>query len=487
MIKLKVHNPPKIKLKTSGYMGQPEGNIDLPENNTQYNVAAFATATTAIPEEIKHAVPSTVQQDVIPDEGLLKKVIVEPAPLDEITITPSTIEQNIAPTSPAIGFSGVTVKGYIPPAEPEWKYVNFIDYDGTLLYSYTKEEIAEATSLPPAPTHEGLTFQEWNWDLQDVKDNGTPLVVGATYNTDDGATRIYFEYEDNLELNADLEFSRGNNANTTIDIDWGDGTTETINLNTSSVNTSHIYNTPNKYMISILPQSQISSIGSPSTSKINTYIEKIFIGSNIQRLSTYSLYYASLLSYVIFPTTNFTIDTVSVRPSQAQTIIIPKKTTISASQLRSSNSLQILSTPKELLEGYRSPDTRTQLSKFNLPKGLTSIAVYSLSSLKRKQEIYFPEGVTELLTGVAYQSDGIIKVVFPKSLEFIGGNAFFQCINLSIIDCYAFDDPNSIPQIETTSFAQAPVSSILVKNSEMLTAFSTATNWSTYADRFQIK
>lgn len=110
MIKLKVHNPPKIKLKTSGYIGQPEGNIDLTENNTQYNVAAFATATTAIPEEIKHAVPSTVQQDVIPDEGLLKKVIVEPTPLDDITITPSTKQRTYLPQAPNIGFFRVIVE-----------------------------------------------------------------------------------------------------------------------------------------------------------------------------------------------------------------------------------------------------------------------------------------------------------------------------------------------------------------------------------------
>lgn len=38
------------ELVSSGYVGQPEGNIDLTENNTQYDVTSYKYATTKVPE-----------------------------------------------------------------------------------------------------------------------------------------------------------------------------------------------------------------------------------------------------------------------------------------------------------------------------------------------------------------------------------------------------------------------------------------------------
>lgn len=44
--------------------------------------------------------------------------------------------------------------------------VMFIDYDGTILHSYSAAEVANMTQLPPLPTQPGLTCQEWSWTLQ---------------------------------------------------------------------------------------------------------------------------------------------------------------------------------------------------------------------------------------------------------------------------------------------------------------------------------
>lgn len=49
--------------------------------------------------------------------------------------------------------------------ENELKFLNFIDCDGTVLYSYTEEEAQELTSLPPLPVKSGCTYQSWNWTL----------------------------------------------------------------------------------------------------------------------------------------------------------------------------------------------------------------------------------------------------------------------------------------------------------------------------------
>ncbi|MBR7042325.1 MAG: hypothetical protein IKI04_02365 [Bacilli bacterium] len=55
------------------------------------------------------------------------------------------------------------------PIEVAEKDVNFIDYDGTILYSYTAQEAQALTELPANPTHTGLTSHGWNWTLAEIK------------------------------------------------------------------------------------------------------------------------------------------------------------------------------------------------------------------------------------------------------------------------------------------------------------------------------
>ena len=59
--------------------------------------------------------------------------------------------------------------------------VNFFDYDGTLLYAYTWEEALELTELPEGPEHEGLVFQEWNYTLEDIWEQGSDYIISGDY------------------------------------------------------------------------------------------------------------------------------------------------------------------------------------------------------------------------------------------------------------------------------------------------------------------
>ena len=71
--------------------------------------------------------------------------------------------------------------------------VKFRDCDGTILHSYTVDEVASMSELPPLPTRDGLTCQGWNWTLQQIKDyvaSYGKCEICATYTTNDGKTRI---------------------------------------------------------------------------------------------------------------------------------------------------------------------------------------------------------------------------------------------------------------------------------------------------------
>lgn len=195
-------------------------------------------------EQTKTVVPSGEQQVVVADTGkVLEKVIVEAIALQEKSVEPTNVEQVVTPDSEFSGLSKVTV-GATPSYEPELntqttllgeleteinelpdqpsgeveltkngtydvknyatavvsvgeeKDVNFYDYDGTLVASYTIEEANALTALPIAPDHSQdevpLTFQEWNYTLEEINALDHIADVGANYITTDGKTYVYF-------------------------------------------------------------------------------------------------------------------------------------------------------------------------------------------------------------------------------------------------------------------------------------------------------
>ena len=87
----------------------------------------------------------------------------------------------------------------------EKKDVNFYDWEGTLLFGYSVEEVQAMASLPAPDTspnyqtvdHDILVFQEWNWNLTNIKTwvrnhSNQSLGVGAIYTTTDGQDHGYF-------------------------------------------------------------------------------------------------------------------------------------------------------------------------------------------------------------------------------------------------------------------------------------------------------
>ena len=133
------------------------------------------------------------------------------------------------------------------------KEVNFLDYDGTILYSYTAAEFAALSSMPANPTHDGLTAQGWNWSLANAKAYVAKygkLNIGQMYITDDGKTRIYIHLE---EGRASPVLSVCPNG--TVDIDWGDGTThDTLtgsDISTAVYTSAHSYTAPGDYVIQL--------------------------------------------------------------------------------------------------------------------------------------------------------------------------------------------------------------------------------------------
>lgn len=109
------------------------------------------------------------------------------------------------------------------PTEAPENDVNFYDYDGFRVAAYSIAEAKALTELPTPPQHEGLTFQQWNWTLNDIQTyNRRYIDVGANYITTDGATHIKVTLQTpTLDTSIYLYWGNG-----TLTVDWGDGTTQ---------------------------------------------------------------------------------------------------------------------------------------------------------------------------------------------------------------------------------------------------------------------
>ena len=128
--------------------------------------------------------------------------------------------------------------------------VIFIDYDGTIRYSYSRTEFLALDELPPNPVHEGLTAQGWNWSLSDAKfalQTGGFLVIGQNYITDDGKTRLYFT----LPVSAPTEISLRvvQSVDGSVTVNWGDDSQDEVLSGTSPQTITHNYEQSGDYII----------------------------------------------------------------------------------------------------------------------------------------------------------------------------------------------------------------------------------------------
>lgn len=177
-----------------------------------------------------------------------------------VTVNPLNVTQNGTYTAPTgTAYSPVTVaveSGGGSSAEE--KDVNFIDYDGTILYSYTYEEFTVLTELPPNPSHAGLIAQGWNSTLDGiryqynswVRQSGARVYVGQMYETASGDTELDIELDNEDLLSPYLAVV----VNGTAVVTWGDGsTTDTLTGSSSTAIqfVQHTYPSSGNYTISI--------------------------------------------------------------------------------------------------------------------------------------------------------------------------------------------------------------------------------------------
>lgn len=279
--------------------------------------------------------------------------------------------------------------------------VNFYDYDGTLLYSYSKNEFLQMSSLPELPKRDGLICQEWNWSCEDAKDYVSEygvLDIGATYITDDGKTRLYLNIPTDGRMNVPLCFTQ--TVSDGVTIDWGDGSQIQTFSGTGGQRPTHSYKEKGDYVITFdVTEGCVLTLG---------------FGGDMG----------------IFGDTSGNGNVPSVYANMVTKLEIGARTSWNAPFVRSSSIINI-TLPKGITLN-RMFTYSNVLSFIVLPAGVNEIISSWCESMTSLRKVVIPKSVKRINTKAFYNCSALSRIIIPEGCE-IGGSAFYNCAGLGAV------------------------------------------------------
>ncbi len=371
--------------------------------------------------------------------------------------------------------------------------VNFYDYDGTLLCSYSAQTFAALAALPSNPLHDGLTAQGWNWTLSAAKSyvaTHGKLDIGQMYTTSTGETRLYLHIIAAEGQKISLYWNQTDSNG--VEIYWGDGgggsiEIPTTNSGTGNVSATRTYSSGGDYIIRFKPVSGTFSLGWSGSSYKSLFGEtsnsqdltgpptlvRMEFGSSITGVERYAIRSCVHLKYITLPNTitSFGVYTFEACYS-LQFVVIPTSIeTIPNNCFSNCSSLEVISLPEGLLElggnvfyvdrllrHVTIPDSVTAiggsifygcyvLSYAIMPSTITTIGSSIFANCYELTSVTLPSGATKIPSSYVNWCYNLQSITIPSTVNTsIDSTAFYNCYKLSSITL-----PN-ITTIQASSF-----------------------------------
>lgn len=374
--------------------------------------------------------------------------------------------------------------------------ITFYDYDGTIVTSWTLEELATKTALPDYPSHEGLICQGWNWSLADLKTTNRKMNVGAMYITDDGKTRIYIRLEEGR-----TSPMLGVCPNGTVTVDWGDGTTpDTLTGTDTTVvkwTPNHAYAAPGEYVIKLTVDGTISFENSQSLCQILKYssgtddrdnvyrnsIQKIEIGSGVQSIGKSSFSGCGAMTAIVIPSTVSAISSYAFQNCSALNAVVFSNSLLTVGDyvFRNCFSVKHIALSGALQSvGVSVCEHCESLQEFLMPESLTTIGNYMLRQCYVLRHVSFPSATSIARPGMLSYDYSLTHIKIPSNMALIASYSFAYCHGMAVYD---FSNHASVPRLSNANAFDGIAADCQIRvSASLVDAWKAATNWSTYAD-----
>lgn len=416
------------------------------------------------------------------------------------TVTPATLKSGVT----AHDASGAKITGTLDTATPKESDINFWDYDGTLLYSWTLAELAIKTELPPLPSHDGLICQGWNWTLQDIKDAGRELDIGALYITDDGKTRIYVDVD--TETWDDFVLNYWQDPRNATTVDWGDGTTpETVNKD-SWIEHRHVYAASGSYVITMsVKEGATIQLGNGSNDRMLiangntdigrcTMLRRVEVGARATTITNKTFQACSRLESISIPQNVEVKGYLTFNQATQLRVIVIQSITNVVRTFYDCTNLRAIAGPGTM--DYTDLYTISRTAVRQLNAAVTT--AYTMQALERVHikavngrvgdfsgdpsllEATIPADATTFVAA-AFQGDNALRrVTCLGDIASIPAQVFQRCYPLRFVD---FTRCTAVPTLANVNAFDATHPQLEIRvPASLVAAWKAATNWSSLAD-----
>lgn len=330
--------------------------------------------------------------------------------------------------------------------EPEEKDVLFIDYDGTIIASYTYEEFESVTDYPTPPEHEGLNFVGWTNTIQELKDNPKKITLsGALYCSSDNRYHIIIK---TFAPNQTFSFQ----ANVLQIYDWGDGTGGETSASGSH---SHTYASEGRYDIALGANTAPLILYVPELNCLQMVIGLIansYSSEHHAMINQTGLYNAPNLEFIVAP---------------------------AYAPLMSGN---------DNLGGCRNLKALVGYDLKGVHRSLRYSGIKYAASVKPLQgQQNFMDGCS-CLRRVNWNNTNPTVVTNCSCLQYIVFNDAINSLSgcRSMREVHIKSSTSTIPSLPNTNyFANVPTTCKIYVKTGLLSQYETATNWSTIYSQYQ--
>lgn len=360
----------------------------------------------------------------------------------------------------------------------ERKDVNFFDYDGRIVESYTAEEALALATLPENPVHDNMVSQGWNYTLAEMQAQVTETGacdVGQMFTTLNGATEVDIELTGNR-----LSPALGLGINGTVEIDWGDNSARDTVTGTSEetiVSTRHTYAEAGKYTISIFVRSGTAAI-TYQTGLTDMSSALIW---NEENLSQNNYAYRATVKAVRVGTGIKVSRAAFHHLDNMQTVTLPSGLTeIGIDAFYACYALTHLTIPAGVEYGPFCEGCRV-LKSVSMPPSLIQMSSRSFMSCQALLGVSIPTACVAFGENNFYECLSLKKLTIPSGVTSLPNSTFYNCRTMQE---YHFKQ-TAPPTLGTNAFRGIPSDCVIYVPSASLSAYQSANNWSNYASYMQ--